>query len=492
MNFDISEIPQSLQRGFKRNKTIQSFIDFIDYEIENLPKEQMNYIFSRDLDVLTKALKKYGFKEFAQKIRNYKTFHKKCPNCDLIYKVKKKSSKFQCPVCKEYNEIQNKHRIDKIVQTSSENNSYETRGQKISRTLKSKSPEEWAIIRQQAVNTTKGRYGEDFWGKKTKEMWDSRDESERQIIGQRISQTKLNWSGSQRESFKQRIKLKWSQKTPEELRNIQKKADETSIGKYGFTKRFNTPEVKEQIKQTNIKKYGVSNPILNPIIKSKMKNTMLQKYGVENILQNPDYSQKVKEKLLKRTQEEKRGSLLKSQNTNLLKYGVEHFTQKNIKNYENYNNKAFWDSTFCQVIKGNRYFDYTQISTYFGISYTQVYNKLKTFFDKFSIMSKSNTLEVKFLNSLNNSNIIRQYRILNFRVDGYDTKTNIVYEFLGDYWHGKRNNEEENHLGETFKSLYEKTFERFEKIVREGYTLHYIWESDFLENGLSGIKEYTL
>ena len=86
--YDISKIPEELQRGFKRNRTIKYLIDYANAEIENLPKGQLDYIFSRDLDVITKSLKKYGFGDFANKIREFKKTHKRCPNCGLIYGVR--------------------------------------------------------------------------------------------------------------------------------------------------------------------------------------------------------------------------------------------------------------------------------------------------------------------------------------------------------------------------------------------------------------------
>lgn len=66
-------------------------------------------------------------------------------------------------------------------------------------------------------------------------------------------------------------------------------------------------------------------------------------------------------------------------------------------------------------------------------------------------------------------------------VDGYDEKTNTVYEYLGDYWHG--NPDKFNHLEEnkstklTFGELYDNTFKRFELLKKQGYNIIYKWES---------------
>ncbi len=73
---------------------------------------------------------------------------------------------------------------------------------------------------------------------------------------------------------------------------------------------------------------------------------------------------------------------------------------------------------------------------------------------------------------------------LNFRVDGYNPKTNTVYEFLGDYWHGnpKRFKSEDfnKHSKKSFGTLFKETQDRFNKLEKAGYKVIYIWEKDFL------------
>jgi len=74
---------------------------------------------------------------------------------------------------------------------------------------------------------------------------------------------------------------------------------------------------------------------------------------------------------------------------------------------------------------------------------------------------------------------------LSFRVDGFDSKTNTVYEFLGDYWHGNPENKKcvgvNRRSGASFEELRNRTFQRFEKIKQAGYNVVYIWEKDFRE-----------
>lgn len=70
-------------------------------------------------------------------------------------------------------------------------------------------------------------------------------------------------------------------------------------------------------------------------------------------------------------------------------------------------------------------------------------------------------------------------------VDGYNTTTNTVYLFHGDYWHGnpelyspddinKRN-------GKTFGSLYQDTLNYESRLRNAGYTVISIWEHSWLQ-----------
>jgi Zn finger protein HypA/HybF involved in hydrogenase expression len=67
------------------------------------------------------------------------------------------------------------------------------------------------------------------------------------------------------------------------------------------------------------------------------------------------------------------------------------------------------------------------------------------------------------------------------QVDGYDPKTNTVYEFYGDFWHGnpyKYKPDDINVINhKTFGELYQNTIFR-EKEIRKYYNLVTIWESD--------------
>ena len=80
--------------------------------------------------------------------------------------------------------------------------------------------------------------------------------------------------------------------------------------------------------------------------------------------------------------------------------------------------------------------------------------------------------------------LIREYKFNPngfHRADGYDKKTNTIYEFYGDYFHGNPNNKNYKNY-EFCKKAYRNTLIR-EKLIKDlGYNLITIWESDFRKN----------
>jgi len=101
------------------------------------------------------------------------------------------------------------------------------------------------------------------------------------------------------------------------------------------------------------------------------------------------------------------------------------------------------------------------------------------------LVSKQETEWLDSLNiSLENRNI-HLPKLGRKRVDGYDPKTNTVYEFYGNYWHGNPilyNHNDFNHKSKkTFGELYLKTINREMCIKNAGYNIIHIWELDYLK-----------
>lgn len=93
--------------------------------------------------------------------------------------------------------------------------------------------------------------------------------------------------------------------------------------------------------------------------------------------------------------------------------------------------------------------------------------------------------ENRWLDSFNIEKEYRQYKIDKYFVDGYDSITNTIYEFNGDFWHGNPNKYDSKDInpisGKTFGYLLQKTLEKENKLKELGYNVVSIWESDYLK-----------
>jgi hypothetical protein len=92
-------------------------------------------------------------------------------------------------------------------------------------------------------------------------------------------------------------------------------------------------------------------------------------------------------------------------------------------------------------------------------------------------------LEIKWLDSLNIKIENRQYKIGKYIVDGYDPLTNTIYEFNGDFWHGNPNTYNPNDINpltnSTFDHLYKKTLNKEKSLIKKGFNIISIWESEY-------------
>lgn len=103
--------------------------------------------------------------------------------------------------------------------------------------------------------------------------------------------------------------------------------------------------------------------------------------------------------------------------------------------------------------------------------------------DKFGI------LENIWLDDNNIKN--RQVRIGRYIVDGYDTETNTIYEFNGDYWHGNPYKYKKDDINpsckKSFGELYRKTIDKERTLLNKGYNIISIWESEYINKNKNTI-----
>lgn len=89
--------------------------------------------------------------------------------------------------------------------------------------------------------------------------------------------------------------------------------------------------------------------------------------------------------------------------------------------------------------------------------------------------------EIEFLDFLNIKN--RHVYIKPYNVDGYDKRKKIIYEFLGDFYHGNpeifNKNDYNKICHKTFGELFLKTIKKFKKLKHMKYKIKYIWENDW-------------
>lgn len=93
--------------------------------------------------------------------------------------------------------------------------------------------------------------------------------------------------------------------------------------------------------------------------------------------------------------------------------------------------------------------------------------------------------ETEWLDRLNIK--LRQYRIdlenkITF-VDGYDSETNTIYEFFGDYWHANPIKYKEDFYNarshKTAKEIWEIDQWHFKQYRSLGYNIKFVWEYDY-------------
>jgi len=96
-------------------------------------------------------------------------------------------------------------------------------------------------------------------------------------------------------------------------------------------------------------------------------------------------------------------------------------------------------------------------------------------------------LETEWLNMLN---VAENYRNKRLKIgnkfiwpDAYDPKTNTVYEFYGDHWHGNPSIHKPFNINpsnnEYYGQLYFNTLKKEQLIKSAGYNLITIWETDY-------------
>jgi hypothetical protein len=106
-----------------------------------------------------------------------------------------------------------------------------------------------------------------------------------------------------------------------------------------------------------------------------------------------------------------------------------------------------------------------------------------------------NMIKVSIPHLITYNDIRGEYRIPNtyYFADGYDDKTNTIYEFHGDYWHGNPTVYNQDDINPSTKStygnLYNNTLKKRNLCRSLGYNYIEIWESEWKKFKLFIIKK---
>lgn len=320
-----------------------------------------------------------------------------------------------------------------------------------------------------------------------------------------------------KEYIRNHLSEKYHSKSQEQKEQINNKIKNTFRERYNKDNYTQTDEYKEKRNKTCIEKYNNNTFMGSKEFVQKSKNTSLERYGAEIYTQSHEYIEqkseihkKYQDTCLKNYGVDNYSKTLefkeKSKNTCLENYGVDnYFKSLEFKNkdisitQEEYNrrmNEEFNEDFIKENFIVDGYFLKQEFMDYFFISESHV-SKVKK---RFNIKEKNrDTIERTFLDEYSKEyNLELEYQFyikeIKVRCDGYCASTNTIIEFLGDYFHGNpltKNEEEINVFNKkSMKQLYIETFKRFDEIVKHGFKIIYIWESDYKKYGLKGIKRY--
>lgn len=107
-------------------------------------------------------------------------------------------------------------------------------------------------------------------------------------------------------------------------------------------------------------------------------------------------------------------------------------------------------------------------------------------------ISASETEWLNLLNVPERSKLIRGFHGKIYIVDGYDSKKNIIFEYLGEIWHGSHRTNPRNRdliipfLKKSPNQLYMETIERFNYFYTIGIKVFFVWERDYKQHRSNG------
>jgi hypothetical protein len=242
---------------------------------------------------------------------------------------------------------------------------------------------------------------------------------------------------------------RYGDEVPQRTEIIKQKTIETNLKIYGKIHSAQDEGVKSKIKETNLKEYGFDHPLKNENVKKKQKQTTMNKYGKEYVLQCPEIREKIRQTNM----------------TNGNYHNINGLTLIDVYNSKDFNVK------------------YTTVLVNYNLYGDEALDT--SFYNEYTSKSKVADLWLKSIEEKLGYKLLREYKIhgTSYIADAYDSITNTIYEFYGDYWHGnpKIYESEKYHVDKkmTFRELYNKTINREEEIKLLKNNIETICEDDF-------------
>ena len=251
--------------------------------------------------------------------------------------------------------------------------------------------------------------------------------------------------------------------SPSKSKIVQAKMKATCLARYGVQNAYQSSEIKEKIKKTNLSKLGVEYPMQSAVVRDKFKQTCLQKYGVSSFSKTNEYKEKNKHTMLERygvdntlKSKELRKKFIK---TMINKYGVPYSAQSEEirRKFINTKRNHHFD-IFTAILKSKDieclsnkqdYIDYKPIhlkclicSYTWQVSASDIASKIVCECCKDKALHCRSNKEVEVLNyikSLYHGKIIHNTKqvIYPLELDIYLPKKKLAFEFNGTYWHSE-------------------------------------------------------
>lgn len=206
------------------------------------------------------------------------------------------------------------------------------------------------------------------------------------------------------------VKEKIKNRTEDQIKESNKKREETNIEKYGFKYVTQRNEIKNKAKQTNLERYGVEHVLQSSSLRNKIKEQNLSKHGVESLIQLPTYFKKI-------------------QNSSAYKYTLPSGNIIKLHGYEDIAMdkllKTYTESdiiTDCELMPVIWYESYERVN----INSHQTILKKRRYFPDFYIPKENLILEIKSTYTYNKELFKNKLKAIFTRKLGYNYETWII------------------------------------------------------------------